>query len=256
MIGLILGTSEGKEILSLLNEFTEDIYVSTATDYGGSLLSDYKYKVLNTEPLDEEALVQAIKKNNIDIFVDASHPYALIISKNLKKACDRTDTLYVRYDRPSVIQEFIEDSHVICINEYEELERVLKGCKGNILNTSGSRNIKKILNLNLDNNIIHRVLPTLKVMEELDLLKIPPENIHAIKGPIGYKLNMAFIREYKVKAMIMKDSGIQGGTIEKIKSCIDSDIWAIIIMRIKDNSSNCFDDIEELLLYIRKIKKV
>lgn len=253
MIGLILGTSEGKKILSLLNEFTEDIYVSTATEYGGSLLNDYKYKMLNTEPLDEEALVQAIKKNNINIFVDASHPYAAIVTENLKKACAKANITYLRYDRPSVIEEFKNDPHVICINEYEELGGVLKNFKGNILNTSGSRNIKKILNLRLDNNIIHRVLPTLKVIQELDNLKIPPENIHAIKGPIGYDLNMAFIKEYKVKAMIMKDSGIEGGTIEKINSCIYSDIWAIIIVRSKNISSNCFNCVEQLVGNIRKI---
>ena len=46
MIGLILGTVEGKKILSLLNKFTEDIFVSTATEYGGELLKNYKYKIL------------------------------------------------------------------------------------------------------------------------------------------------------------------------------------------------------------------
>jgi precorrin-6A/cobalt-precorrin-6A reductase len=48
MIGLILGTSEGKRILSLLNKYTEDIFITTATAYGGELLKDYKYKILNT----------------------------------------------------------------------------------------------------------------------------------------------------------------------------------------------------------------
>ena len=33
MIGFILGTSEGKEILSSMNEVTEHIVVSTATKY-------------------------------------------------------------------------------------------------------------------------------------------------------------------------------------------------------------------------------
>lgn len=37
MIGLILGTSEGKEILDLLNKFTDDILISTATQYNGEI---------------------------------------------------------------------------------------------------------------------------------------------------------------------------------------------------------------------------
>ena len=34
MIGFILGTSEGKKILSLMNNYTDNIAVSTATSYG------------------------------------------------------------------------------------------------------------------------------------------------------------------------------------------------------------------------------
>ncbi len=42
MIALILGTSEGREILSLLNKFTDNILISTATAYGGEILKNYK----------------------------------------------------------------------------------------------------------------------------------------------------------------------------------------------------------------------
>jgi len=54
MIALILGTSEGREILSLLNKFTDNILISTATAYGGEILKNYKYKKLNTKPLNKK----------------------------------------------------------------------------------------------------------------------------------------------------------------------------------------------------------
>ena len=84
MIALILGTSEGKNILSLLNEFTDNILVSTATTYGGDILKTYKYKTLNTKPLDLNGLKQMLIKQGISVLVDASHPYALDITKNCK----------------------------------------------------------------------------------------------------------------------------------------------------------------------------
>ncbi|SHK14944.1 precorrin-6A/cobalt-precorrin-6A reductase [Hathewaya proteolytica DSM 3090] len=253
MIGLILGTSEGKKILSLLNEFTDDIFVSTATEYGGQLLSNYKFKVLNTEPLDQEALVSVIKKHNIEVFVDGSHPYALIITENLKRACFITGIKYFRYERPSVIEEFKNHPNVRCIHDYSEIKEALKDIQGAILNTSGSRNIEKILKLNLKNNVIHRVLPTLKVMQELHALSIMPDNIHAIKGPISYDLNMAFIKDFNIKAMIMKDSGVQGGTKEKIRACINSGIRAIILVRDNEDSLNTFNSEEELCSHIKEL---
>ncbi|MGL4875366.1 MAG: cobalt-precorrin-6A reductase, partial [Clostridium sp.] len=35
MLGFVLGTGEGHEILKEVNKFTSDIFVSTATKYGG-----------------------------------------------------------------------------------------------------------------------------------------------------------------------------------------------------------------------------
>ncbi|AYD41025.1 cobalt-precorrin-6A reductase [Clostridium fermenticellae] len=252
MIGLILGTSEGKKILSLLNGFTNDIFVSTATNYGGQLLENYKYKVLNTEPLKFEDLIYTFRKNKVNILLDASHPYAIEITQNAIKACEILKIKYLRYERPSCLNKFGSNSHILKINGYEELKSVLKDIDGNVLNTSGSRNIKKILSLNIKNRMIHRVLPSAKAISECYQNGISVDDIIAIKGPISYDLNCSFIREYDVRAMIMKDSGIQGGTFEKIKSCIDNDIYAIVIGRKKGNYKNVFYSEEEAVNFIKK----
>lgn len=250
MIGLILGTSEGKKIISLLNEFTDDLFLSTASDYGGELLKDYKYKVLNTSPLDKEKLKEAIKENDITLFIDASHPYALEITKNLQEACKESNIEYVRYERPSIIEKYKDNNKVIIVEDYYDLKDYIERVQGTILNTSGSRNLKKILELNTKNRIIHRVLPSMKVLQECFDLGVKVEDIIAIKGPVSYQLNIAFINEYQGKAMIMKDSGIQGGTEEKLKACIDSDIYAFVIDRKDKEYKNVFYKEEDLVRYI------
>ena len=68
MIGLVLGTSEGREILSILNETTDDIFISTTSSYGASLYEKYNYKKANSAPLDENGFYDAIKENNINRF--------------------------------------------------------------------------------------------------------------------------------------------------------------------------------------------
>ena len=117
MIGLILGTSEGKNILSGLNEFTEDIFVSTATAYGAELLKDYKYKILNEKPLNLSSLIEVIKKYDIKVFIDASHPYALEITKNVMESCKCCGIQYIRYERPKVAEEFKENRNVIMVEQ-------------------------------------------------------------------------------------------------------------------------------------------
>lgn len=251
MIGLILGTTEGRKLLSLLNNFTEDIFVSTATDYGGEILKNYKYSYLNTKPLDLDGLISILKEKKVKILVDASHPYALEITENCIKACEIISIDYVRYDRPSCVEKFKDNKNVIEVKDYEELYDKLKNVQGNIFNTTGSRNLDKILSMNLKNRLIHRVLPSVKVMQECFNLGIAVEDIIAIKGPVTYDLNCAFIREYNAKAMLLKDSGIQGGTEEKLKACIDNNIYAFVIDRRVKKYKRVFNDVDKLVDYLQ-----
>jgi precorrin-6A/cobalt-precorrin-6A reductase len=253
MIGLILGTSEGKNILSRLNEFTEDIFVSTATAYGAELLKDYKYKILNEKPLNLNGLIEVIKEYGIKILIDASHPYALEITKNAMESCESFGIQYIRYERPKVAEEFKGNKNVIMIEDYESLRPYLEKIDGTILNTTGSRNIDKIISFNLKNRIIHRVLPSVKVLEDILNQGIKTEDIVAMKGPVGFELNCAFIKEYHAKAIIMKDSGVQGGTKEKIEAAIDNNIPAFVIGRKEVEYSEIFCSEVELIEYIRSI---
>lgn len=253
MIGLIVGTSEGKKIVSMLNEFTEDLFISTATQYGGELLENYKYKVLNSSPLNLEQIIEVIKFNNINIFIDASHPYALEVTKNVVKACAVCKIPYIRYERPSVVEKYESYEKLMQVDTYEDIEECVRSIKGNILNTSGSRNMDRILKLGLENRIIHRVLPSLKVMEECFNLGVKVDDLIAIKGPISYDLNLSFIKEYNAKAIIMKDSGVEGGTREKLEAAIAAGIYAIVIKRSNKNLDNVFSNIEEMVAYIKNI---
>jgi len=250
MIGLIVGTSEGKNILSGLNEFTEDIFVSTATTYGAELLKKYKYRIFNDTPLDLVGLMQVIKRYDIKILIDASHPYALEITGNAIEACRVYGAQYVRYERPSVAKTFKENENVIMVEDYESLHPYLLKVDGCILNTTGSRNIDKIIGFKLKNRVIHRVLPSVKVLEDILGVGIKVDDIVAMKGPVGYELNCGFIKEYKAKAILMKDSGIQGGTYDKIKAAIDNNISAFIIGRKAMEYSKVFYSEIELVKFV------
>ncbi|MBV7275259.1 cobalt-precorrin-6A reductase [Clostridiaceae bacterium UIB06] len=250
MIGLILGTSEGRKILSLLNNYTSDILVSTATEYGGEILKNYKYEYLNTNPLDFKGLVNLFKEKGVNLLVDASHPYAVEISKNAIKACEELNIEYVRYERLSSVDRFKNEEKIVEVKDYDDLYDKLKNIEGNILNTTGSRNLDKILSMKINNRIIHRVLPSVKVMQECIDKGLDAGDIIAIKGPISYELNCTFINEYKAQAMLLKDSGVEGGTEGKLKACIDNNIYGFVIGRKSVEYKNVFYTPDDLVKYI------
>jgi len=250
VIALILGTSEGKVIVENLNKYTDDLLLSVASSYGGSLLENYKYKILNDKPLTKDELKEMLKVNGVKLLIDASHPYAVEITYNALEICNSLNINYIRYERASIVDKYTNSPNIMEVESYEELDKVLKNIYGTILNTTGSRNINKILDLNLNNRIIHRVLPTLKVLSECEELGVKVEDIIAMKGPFSKELNLCFINEFDVKAMLLKDSGIVGGTLEKLEAIVASNIYGIVIGRKKINYPIAFSDEKELLNYL------
>ena len=104
MIGFILGTSEGRKILSLINKYTHEIAVTTATSYGGELLKEFKIKTLNTKPLNKEEMLNWIKVSGIDVLVDASHPYAEEVTRTALECSNELKIEYVRYERLGALE--------------------------------------------------------------------------------------------------------------------------------------------------------
>ena len=249
MIGFILGTSEGKKILRLINKYTNEIAVTTATTYGGDILKDFNIKVLNTKPLSEEEMLNWIKENKIHVLVDASHPYAEEITKTALKCAKYLEIEYLRYERQGVLENINWDN-IIRVNNYDEAIEAIKEINGNVLNTTGGNNVSKFLSLDLNYRIVHRILPLPKVLNKIVEAGISIKDIIAMQGPITYELEKAFIHQYDVKAILTKDSGIEGGTLEKYKAARDAGIKLIVIEKPSFTGSVVFTKEEELVRHI------
>ena len=255
MIGFILGTSEGRKILSLINKYTNDIAVSTATTYGGELLKEFNIKVLNTKPLNKEEMLNWISSNKIEILVDASHPYAHEVTKTALECANELEIQYVRYERQGALEN-VYSKDIIRVKSYDEAIEIIKKIEGNILNTTGGNNVFKFLNLDFKYRIIHRILPSPKVLTKIVDAGISIKDIIALQGPISYELEKAFINQYDVKAILTKDSGIEGGVLEKLKAVRECKIKIIVIEKPKFNYDLAFNNEESLVEFLIKEYKV
>ncbi|MDO4534868.1 MAG: cobalt-precorrin-6A reductase [Clostridium perfringens] len=252
MLGFILGTSDGKNLLKDLNKYTDDLFLSVSTEYGGELLSDIKCKVLNTKPLDKEGLICAIRENNINVLVDFSHPYAVNVSKNAMEACSACNIEYIRFQRESAIEGYKDEPLIHMIKDLDDFKEKIKNKSGNILNATGVNRVSDLINMNLENRIIHRILPTKASVEKAIDGGAKIDDIIAIKGPISYELDLAFLKNYDIKIFLFKDSGKKGATEEKIKSALELNIHCFIIEREKTDNNNIFYNEEDIFQYIKE----
>ena len=109
------------------------------------------------------------------------------------------------------------------------------------------KNISDFQRVKNNNRFIYRVLPTTFSIQECIDNNIKMQDIIAILGPFSEEFNIAMFKEYKADYVVMKDSGIEGGTPEKINACIKCGIKPVIIQRGFDEGICDMDKLVEMI---------
>lgn len=246
MILVLSGTKDGREIAERLKLKGIEVIASTVTDYGASLFSD-GIKV-HKGPLDELNLIEFIYKNNIDIIIDATHPFSKDVSVNAINACNKTGIRYIRYERKSIYY----GNAVIA----ESFEEAAEKCKEyhNIFLTVGSKNLEKFKFLwAMGKNVTARVLPLSNVLKKCEDLGLTPKDIIAMEGPFSSELNYQMFKERKAEVIVTKESGVVGGILEKFEAAEMLGIPVILIKRPDVNYPAVITDVDSLMKDVTKI---
>ena len=129
------GTTEGYALCEFLAENRVSVYACADTEYGGSLLQENEFLHVSAGRLKTEDMEELFRKENPEIVLDATHPYAAEVTKNIRTACESAGVLYQRILRP----EGEKNSEAIYVESTEEAAAFLSGTEGNIFLTTGSK---------------------------------------------------------------------------------------------------------------------
>lgn len=248
-IFVLAGTQDGRELAGTLLQEGHDVTASVVSKYGEELLQNYSGIKINDKPLNEDELVEFISANNVEVLVDASHPYAANASQNAMNACHRADIPYMRYERQ---QSPLDYDKAYYVADYAEAAQKAAELGHNIFLTTGSRNLQAFAHAEClqDCNIVCRVLPEPEVIAMCRDLGFSPAQIIAMQGPFSKALNVEMYKKYQADVVITKNSGQVGGTDTKIAAAIELNLPLIIIDRpaIKyDNVTDSFNGVIEFL---------
>ena len=83
------GTTEGRELAEFLRNRQVDVIVSVATEYGRDCMDveSSSNVSVRTGRIDEAQIRQFLMTQKIDLVVDATHPFAAEVTKNVEQAC-------------------------------------------------------------------------------------------------------------------------------------------------------------------------
>ena len=87
-VWILSGTSDGPVIANRLLELNYSVFASVLTYKAGqAYIENPKLHIITGKLNNKDEIINFIKKNKIKCVVDATHPFAVIISKNLNNAC-------------------------------------------------------------------------------------------------------------------------------------------------------------------------
>ena len=225
------GTTEGRRLSRLLAGRGAEIVVSVATDYGREEQGDCDGVTVVTGRRDRAAMSELLR--GAALCVDATHPYAVEATQTIRAACEDTRTPYRRLLR----EASIIDRDVVRVPNATEAARILETTSGNILLTTGAKELARYRNLD-PSRLYPRILPTHEGLSACEALGIPRRNVIAMRGPFSRELNEALIRQYAVSHLVTKDGGKTGGFPEKLQAARNTGVTLIVIRRPEDSGGS------------------
>lgn len=209
------GTSEGRGLVKWLSTFEGlQLTACAATEYGGELLEEIPGVTVSAQRLDEGQMEAFFREGRFDYVVDATHPYAPIVTENIRTACRATATRYLRLLRDGGLPE-----DCVCVDSTLDAVEWLKNSQGNVLLTIGSKELGAYSGLpGFGERYYPRVLPVADSIELCKQAGVPTSHIIAMQGPFSKELNEAILHTVNAQILVTKQTGTKGGFWEKVEA--------------------------------------
>lgn len=269
------GTTEGRQLAGYLIQLNKQqkmqniqVHVCVASEYGAQVLPEDDALKVHVGRLEQADMQEFLQEVQADICVDATHPYAVIVTKNIYQACKVVGVPYVRVRRdmqeeqenadPAMQEEPVnadpdmqmsgthigdvdgkrytdETSDSIYVGDIQAAVDYLKGVTGNILITTGSKELHLYTQIpDYGSRCTARVLPTRSVVEACTELGFTGKHLICMQGPFDLEMNLATLRYADADFMVTKASGKNGGYDEKCEAALAAGVQLVVIGRPKE----------------------
>lgn len=227
MILLLGGTSESLAVADWLAMHQQPFILSVTTDYGATLAHQHAEHV-SKAVLTPETFSTFFKTHNITLVLDATHPFARIISTTIIEAAATAGIAYLRFEREDGLKA---SANLVLVDSLSQACDYLKQRVGTVYLSTGSKTAANYAEQLGVERLHVRVLPTTDVMALLTAVGFNSGQIDGIRGPFSVQLNAELFKRANAIAVVTKESGRRGGVQEKMAACEQLGIPCIVIRR-------------------------
>lgn len=233
------GTTEGRLLAEHCAKNGISADVSVATEYGAELLPQGLNVLCGR--LDTEQMTALMHKNKYSLVIDATHPYAVEATKNIKTACEAANAAYLR---------LLRKSSAYCgktVSNMTELIELLNSSRETVLSTLGSKALPELTKVeNYRERLWVRVLPSEKILEQCRELGYDTAKVIQEKGPFTVEQNVEHLKKSGAQILVTKESGETGGYSEKAEAARICGVEMITLARPAEEGYS-LDDIINII---------
>lgn len=244
------GTCEGRLIGEAFAGTKLELHICVATEYGASLLPDCENIHIHAGRMEQAEMEAFLDGLGAECCLDATHPYAAAVTRNIRAACRHGGLPYIRVLRR---EEKADAAAVVYQESVADAVNYLASTEGNIFITTGSKELEAYTKLpGYRQRCFARVLPTFSVMEKCKALGFEGKNLIGMQGPFSEELNLAMLRQVNASWLVTKNSGKEGGYPEKCEAALRAGAGIVVIGRPAETSENVME-LAEALDYLRTL---
>lgn len=242
---LFAGTTEGKQAVDFMEALGVSCYVSVATAYGGQVLDGILRDCeLLVGRMDACQIADFLRRKRIALVIDATHPYAVEVTKNARDACSACGVQYLRIIR----KKDARLKRALYFPDMEEVAQYLCSNGGNVLLTTGSKDLAVFARIkDFQDRIYARILPARQSVQAALDAGYCTEHLFCGQGPFSIQQNMEMIRQCGARYLVSKDTGDAGGFREKAQAAEALGVLFLVVERPQETGIT----IEQLKLYLK-----
>lgn len=245
-IAVFAGTTEGRQLCEYFVRQRKNVLVFVATQYGKELLNEDTQKVVRVGRLTEAEMEQVLKAEKTVVVVDATHPYAVEVTRNIQTACKKQNLCYFRLKRNET--EIEENENTVLVESASEAANWLLDKKGNILLTIGTKEMEAFEILpDFSQRIYARILPMASMIAKWEEKGLTGRHLIGMQGPFSEQMNRAMIEEFQIQYLVTKESGSAGGFVQKQEAARKTGCQLIVIKRPQKEEGLSLEQLMEWL---------
>lgn len=224
MILILGGTTEGRIAARTLEEAGKTFYYSTKGDEQEVTMH---HGIRLQGAMDELDLERCCREHNIQLLVDAAHPFAIQLHQTVEKVAHTLNLLVIRFER---IYPPRDEEHIIWCEDFEDaIRQIRKEDIFTLLALTGVQSIAKLKPLWQESACCYfRILNRESSRRLAEREGFPEKYLHYYHAGEDERI---LLQRLHPEAILIKESGLSGGFNEKVEAALQEGIRIFAIRR-------------------------